>query len=372
MPKQNVTLIKIFDSDLDELLLLRSQPFESEAVEAYLEVMIDYLSGNRAGLETAIKTFEARDDDAIWRLLSRVTQARLQIRTLDFDTALFSELEKLARTHGEWQGEVAFILSNKAAAEKDHAAEKKHALNAWKAFKKQKASRKAVRALMNYVAAQSYLEPEKHYLRDHTFIYREAKRAGDRTSIGVSLLNLSKEYQRLGAHTAALKHAQRAVAVLSKNSGNLSYYFALLHRIHLYCEMEAFIEARADLEIAACSDFQEVQAAVAVLCERYPETKVKRPTKKLTTDAFNWAERLKEASSPRLSKLEQKVIELLTEGPHTAKELIEALYGTQLSQDVTQNRLNNLLSRLRKKFPKLIRFSEGSYFLAEMPFLPQR
>jgi hypothetical protein len=114
-----------------------------------------------------------------------------------------------------------------------------------------------------------------------------------------------------------------------------------------------------------------VRAAIQALQTQYPVMdggKNSNGSKKKAM-TFTWDERLGEKDAPRLTKLEQRVLELLNEGSKTKMELIESLYGDRLSQSVTQNRLHNLMSRLRKRFPELIRFDDGKYFLTEAPFL---
>jgi tetratricopeptide (TPR) repeat protein len=211
-------------------------------------------------------------------------------------------------------------------------------------------------------------------LSDLHFVYREAKKSGDRTSIGTTLMNLSREYQKLGALSVAMKHSQRSVAVLSKNAGNLAYYLALVHRAHLYCELGAYADAKVDLDAALCSKFPEIHSAAKALESLHPSVRLEGRANKASSGArtATWTERLSggdESASVKLSKLEQRILELLSQKARSKSELIEALYGSRLSLEVTQNRLHNLMNRLRKKFPALISFGDGNYFLSESPFL---
>jgi hypothetical protein len=47
------------------------------------------------------------------------------------------------------------------------------------------------------------------------------------------------------------------------------------------------------------------------------------------------------------------------------------MYGTRLSLDVTENRLKNLLNRIRKKRPDLIVFEDGKYRIVDPGFLDE-
>lgn len=65
----------------------------------------------------------------------------------------------------------------------------------------------------------------------------------------------------------------------------------------------------------------------------------------------------------RLTPLEAKVMELLAEGSKDRFELMEALYGNSISLGLLENRLKNLLSRLKAKCPGQIIFENGKYRL---------
>ncbi len=372
MADRRVTLVEVFDSDLDELLAMKLRSFSSRLAEIYAAVQIAYLSGNDEGLRGLIDSV-CRDlalEESQRNLLETVVRARYQLRTRQIDVGTFRKLEAFIEEFGEWKGEIYFILANRATAEKCYDLALIYSERSWKSLEKQGARKKAVRALMNHLAAESCLHPQKHYLSDLYFVYREAKKTGDRTSIGTTLLNLSREYQKLGAYSTALKYVNRAVATLAKNAGNLAFYYALAHRCHLFCQLGAFADARGDAEVVLCSRFPEAHAAIEVLTADYPELLPNRSATPLLGNpaearTFTWNERRSEKKAVKLTKLEQKVLELLSEKPRSKVDLIEHLYGTRLERSVTENRLNNLLARIRKRFPGLVIHAEGKYRMKE-------
>jgi len=228
---------------------------------------------------------------------------------------------------------------------------------------------------MNHIAAETCLRPEKHYIADMNFIYRQAKITGDTTSIGISLTSLSREYQKLGVFLAALKYARRAVAILSKNAGSAPFHYALVHRCHVFCQLQSFAEAKLDAELAVCCSFEDVHAELALIRAEFPilDNALKlTPTKNSKSEVFpssSITERIGESRAGRMTRLEQRLIQLVGERSRTKADLARELYGNRLSASVIENRLGNLLSRIRAKHPGLIAYVEGRYCLSEAPFL---
>jgi hypothetical protein len=383
-----ISLTDVIDADLDALLGFRKLRFETDYVEDYCEVLTLYLGGDVTGLRSAVARMascQSRSDQhrAVWLL----GEARLQIRSTEIVPEHWKILLELSHTHSEWQGEIHMLLSHYYNLLDQHENSKKSALLAFQFLKKQGAKRKAVRALMNALASESCAHPEKHYLPELYHVYREAKKAGDRTSIGTTLLNLSREYQKLGAQTTALKYAHRAVSVLSKNAGNLAHHLALLHRCHIFCELGAFLEAQMDAEVASISTFVEVTNGLKILKKKFrqlgkrgrQQTGGNRPAgnkssgNKSVGSSLNskeaayvtptWRERGAQKKAQPLSKLEQKALEMLASGPKSSAALVAGLYGDRIAESSGKARLDNLLYRLRKRQKSLILFSGGLYQL---------
>lgn len=66
-----------------------------------------------------------------------------------------------------------------------------------------------------------------------------------------------------------------------------------------------------------------------------------------------------------LSQLEAKLIESLNSSPKTKFEIIDELYGSEIDSFAAENRLKNILFRLKSKFPGLIRLKNGKYFIVK-------
>jgi hypothetical protein len=65
-----------------------------------------------------------------------------------------------------------------------------------------------------------------------------------------------------------------------------------------------------------------------------------------------------------LSQAEQRLVSFLQKGPRDRVELIEFLYGPNLSYETKLSRLKSALFTLRKKHPTLIRYENDRYRLS--------
>jgi hypothetical protein len=167
----------------------------------------------------------------------------------------------------------------------------------------------------------------------------------------------------------ALKIVNRALDLAAQACfGSYQYYLALCHRCHLLQAAGRQEAALVDLEEASCSELPEVQDAVRVLSAKigvdFKGQAVSGPKTK------TWAERRADLSLRNarldisaLSDLENNLIEQLATKPKSTHELIAALYGPRGSFFDRENRLKQLLHRVRKKRPQLIRYESGCYFL---------
>ncbi|MNL37993.1 hypothetical protein D3C87_1601720 [compost metagenome] len=138
---------------------------------------------------------------------------------------------------------------------------------------------------------------------------------------------------------------------------------ALLNRCHILCDLGRFHEANEDFEIISRSTYPEVKAGAKSLEEIMTKAKQDAATK--ADNHPTWLERLAERNSGEsLSDLEDRILALLSSKPRDKYMLIEDLYGEKIAFEAAENRLKNLLNRLRKKMPGKIIFDNGIYKLA--------
>lgn len=364
----SLILESIIDSSLQDLPNLEYASTQwTHADKFYYAVLSSYLKGDGPSLINAIKEFEVhKDQSSLHQLLYHLAQMRLQIRTGEVKVVerQLNELKDLARHEGlVLQGELHFVMAMMYGKISDFEKEYQCYRESAVYFSAGKLMRKALRAKMNALAARTSIDEDKYYLAEHMQLAREAKKVKDYMSVGNCYLNLSREYQRMNARRIALKYIQKALVFLRNETGSLNYYMALVHRAHLFCDLKRCQEASLDLEEALCAPFAEVVQAAELLQSHFGAD---GDFSKLT---HSWQERFLEArnglSLDEFSDLEQQLIGFLSDKPRTKDEVIEFLYGSQISYESAENRFKNVLSRVRKKLPDSILFIDGKYHFQE-------
>jgi hypothetical protein len=376
-----VSLEKIIQARIEELLEYRYLPIESEFAAMYLDVLLPYLKGDVDELRSRVKALRQMDQDE----LLPVAELRLQIREGRLDPHFADSVARAASAEGTsplWRGECAFVAAMAYEQMGDHQKCKDLYLRASQLLEQGGASRKSVRALQNHVAEESRLFPQKRLIPDYNYVYRKAKKVRDYGVAGMALMNISREYQLLKAHSAALKFANRALAYAERERGSRCFYLILAHRCHVLMEMGRREEAKLDFDELKAAPFPEVKAVMEVLTKLFFD-----PSISLTDGSIlpaNWSERLKETEAPdqagslhkiesiRPAELETTLIQLLDERPRDKFELVSALYGDQIGFVVAENRLKNLLNRVRKKSPGAIVLENGCYRLVQDTLLRKK
>jgi hypothetical protein len=367
------TTVLLFDSNLNELLGLRGTQFGTQRLSFYLDVMICYYQGNTEELNRIVADFNSLNPKANHDIAFLVAQLRLDLRKGKFDLIkINSALDLLNRANAEdasldfalWTGELYFVVSSLYALIEDFENSKNYALKSAFELKNIGAKRKAVRARMNALASESSLRPNKHYISDMNFILSEAKQAGDVVSQGITLMNLTREYQKLGLFNISLKYANRAVAVLRKTNGSIDYYLSLAQRAELFLQTKQLNLAYEDCEAILACQFEEARNAVVVLQEKFKlEFSIENLKNRELTLTPTWKERLGKDDLSSLTKLEEALVYYLSKSPRSKLDICKHLYGDRLDESVSTNRLNNLLSRVRNKLPGIVEHSFGKYRL---------
>jgi hypothetical protein len=169
----------------------------------------------------------------------------------------------------------------------------------------------------------------------------------------------------MGAYTVALRYCQKALAACQPDPGSFIYYLSLAHRAHLLFDLGRRIEAKADMELASIADFPAVKSALESLRIIMGESSASDVGNTLRT----WQERLDvfraDGKDGKLSPVEERLLHFLSSGAREKFEIADHLFGRDLHPLKAENRIKNLVHRIRKKFPGLIVFEQDRYFLAD-------
>lgn len=175
-----VHLKEIIESDVNGLQLLRAETFSSYQFEVYYKVFYHYLVGDHEELYKIIEILKQKvkfNPELIIVLL--IAQLRYSIRTNQNLKENMDALLQLETLDPQWKGEAYCVISSAASYLELHEKARDYSFLAAKELKAMGAKKKAVRMLMNAIASESCFRPEKHYLSDLMYIYKEAKASGD-------------------------------------------------------------------------------------------------------------------------------------------------------------------------------------------------
>lgn len=357
---------RVLDADFDEIVSLHLGREGRRTLEGfYVSVLRHYFSG---------------DTDALARLIERVGESELPLGEKEMLVAVgrgrmaarrracgekeIRALREAMPADGPWRAELHYVLAL-CFESMDRTREMSEAyLRAARELKACGVARKSVKALFNHIAAEHSLHPGRKFLAEFQHCYREAKRAKAQGTAGMALVNISREYQLIGAFDAALRYVNRALALFGRQRFGRSYFLALAHRAHVLYLMGRKEEAKADYEEALLCAFPDVKSSLETLRAIFSGKQEQEEKPVLQS----WEGRVREAAGglrPNLGPLEQRLLQHLGEKPRTRWELIEFLYGTSLSAEVLENRFNNTFQRLKKKVPGLIVKSNGKFSLGE-------
>lgn len=337
---------------------------------SYAGILHHYFSGNAEALRRMRFTVEG---DVEKKLLEALRDARIVIRSLEGSISL-EQMQFLlgqAKNRTVVAGEVNMVLGMYFETLHDEMKSYNHYKAAHDVFIVHGCRRRTVRSLHNALAAQSRIDPTRRLLVEYNKLVLRARECEDWGTVGSALTNISREFQTMGLLYAALRYANEAVdAVKTHCPMSHPYYLALLHRAHVASGLAMQIVVKTDLEEAHVAPFPEIKAASEALRAKIFGTSLDEA--KLAFCNATWKERATtpEAFDKGLGELEQGLICALSEGPKTRYELIDCIYPEGKNILALENRLKQILHRLRKRYPGLIGKSGRHYCLLEQNPIP--
>ncbi|MGE0525500.1 MAG: hypothetical protein AB7G93_00050 [Bdellovibrionales bacterium] len=274
-----------------------------------------------------------------------------------------------------WQGEVHMVSAMAFEVCGDDLQALSHYQMSQVKFNAAGETRKALFAEINQLAALSRVRPKAHRIYEYQRLRFKALNAQVHSVAATAGVNLSREYQRLGAKNLALRAVNEAIDILIQHDfGTYQYWLALAQRCHVLLELNENGLARIDFEEIAISQLPEAQSIAAHLREAHRAFRDLLPSAEPTVPfawPATWAERkrrheiLRLRSRRNLSELEESVVTALSEKPRRLSELAVLIYGDKLALEHTEDRIKKVLNRLRAKYRGLVVHKGGLYALAD-------
>jgi hypothetical protein len=270
------------------------------------------------------------------------------------------------------EAEKLFVIARSWEFLSDEASSMKASNQAAVAYKKFNCPKKSLRSFYNSVVAESRLTPYKNFISEYQAIIKMSQDVGDSSFSGMAFSMLSREFQIVGLHENAMKFAKKGIELLVEERGSFHYFNALLQKAHLLIEEKKPVRATMILLECKMAAFPEIRAARELLeCAIDPQ---KGWSTELEKDLIpTWKERMQDLLSLNQTtglilsegptSLEFKLLKLLWSGPIPKWDLIEKLYPQDSDSYAIENRFKNLVARLRKKYPEVLQFNDGQYFI---------
>jgi tetratricopeptide (TPR) repeat protein len=365
---------RLIEANVEQLLAFDLEEPVSPGLEFYRQVLLAFHRGDLRALDRFIADLGADQLELLQEIPALLVMTHLRSHILS-KKAEKSFLEDSAARHcrGPWAGEVCILLAAAYETLEDFPAALKFHKEAARELLKIGAKGKSLRARSNAVANLSNLEPERKLIPEYFYLFREAKKLKQTNIMATNLLNLSREYQKIGALRLALKFCNRALAVSKENFGGLIESLCIVHRGHLNLNLGRIVDARADLEQIRNSDFAVVKSAAVVLEKMLKVKQDEEPYHEAEKQILRtWQERLDEftgdpqSKRTTLSSNEERLIQFLSEKSRQKFEITDYLYGADLHPFKAENRLKNLIHRVCTKCPGLIYYENDHYFLADI------
>lgn len=361
----SITWPELIDSTSSEIHQWARDVSLPEKLGFYARALSYYLQGDRERLrELAVLSSGCPHIDAL-------VAARLKIRER---AIVIEDLQLLGALPHVLEGERHFLLAQAHDPLGELAQVAKHYSLAAKIYREQGCPKKAARSDYNAIVADSRRLPHKSYVFEYQAVIDQSRRTGDTALEGMALIGIAREYQIQGLFTQALKMAEHAVDLLELERGSIHFGHALLQKAHVMIDLHRESEVLPLILEAEMAPFPEVLAAAKLLRTALDPARVwdrawendlmptwRNRVPQLTTMA-------KVGRGTEIStELEERLLKIVYNGPVDKWDLIERLYPKGGAPLALENRLKNLLNRVRRKYPEKIVCSEGRYSIEKLP-----
>jgi hypothetical protein len=367
----------ILDAELEELFKLKLTKQSSlQPFQQYIEILIAFFKGDNDLLANL-----ASDSGTPLSFFNQLGQVRLNIRTRKIDQPLLSQLLQAAKNRenfeGMFYGEALILAAKSYSVISDYPKAQKYYQQAYQELSIVGAHKKSLRALLNEVAVESKITPKKKLIFEYSYIAKQALELGQNTVASICYLNISREYHLLKAYDLAFSFCLQAENNCTKDDLTLHYYQIIVHKTHLFIDLEKIKEAYIEYQKAQYAPFIEIQSALKVV-EQILANQTDTRASKIKEKRYlspTWRERLEklggnnqDKASP-LTESEESMLKIISKKPSSKFEIIKKLYGEAIDFDSLENRFKVTLSRIRKKRPGLITLAKKLYSINDEGYL---
>lgn len=200
---------------------------------------------------------------------------------------------------------------------------------------------KYISASMNVLIHQEASYTLNEIVNKYECLYREVLEDPKQYSAGIIQHNIAERYYVHEKYELAKKHVAMGLQYASKTEVPRDYYYLLILRCQIASAQNLFHEVFAEREECLLSPYKQVQKEIHQLIDaheqRHQPSSVERPS----LDYF--------LQNTDLTPNEIKFLQCLYEGESDVVRLSEKIFGYIPDEKSLNNRLNNLISRVKKK-----------------------
>ena len=350
------SLLKIFNSSMDQLVEITLDDSIPKYQAIYAEVIINFLERNIEKLEVLCQKMSTLS--GIDSIVNEISQYRFKIAKRAVGEADTQKLLDVVEEYPLWKGDVYSVVACHWGMEKNYVKAKIYFKRAYNELNEIKCKRRALLAFQNYLVAETNIYPEKAMITEYKYLIKQAQKYDCPSVSGLALMNLSQQFQKMGSLSTALKEVNLGIKDLSKvSSNNIQYYLALSHKAHLLIEMNRENEAKLVIDEIKLSKHQQIREVLNFLNDLISKGQSAQQDVENLLPSWDYRLNLK----ARLGELEEKLLNFVAEGEKDKYEIIEHIYGDKIEMHILENRFKRLLMRLRKKVPGVIVYEDGKY-----------
>jgi hypothetical protein len=362
------------DASLPQIHLMARDLDLPHPVRVYAQAVSFFMSGDIERLEVVHRDVDKQLANVDCKIKSQVQSLisfRLQLRHQNVTP------DSISRIHGKefddvLDAEKFFLLGRAWESLGDDNQGGAFSMQAAAIYKRCRCPKKALRAFYNSIVADSRVLPYKNFISEYQAVIEMSKQVQDLAFAGMALTMLSREYQIVGLVEKSLSTVEEGLLSLESERGSLHFFYALLQKAHLLMENGKPHQAENILLETQMSSFPEIHATKRFLeCLMDPKKSWSHEEEKLLIPT--WRERLPQIIGRNLkvesnqtieaTMLEERLLKTLWSGPVAKWDLIERIYPNESDSLALENRFKNLVARVRKKFPGVLQFHDGQYFV---------
>ncbi|MES2803465.1 MAG: hypothetical protein V4654_13310 [Bdellovibrionota bacterium] len=364
------------DSNLTQIHAMARDLDLATEVRFYAQVLSFYMSGDTERLNEVYEQSENLlkfTDPKIKNDLIEMAHLRLCLRQQNLNLKYLEKYNSLAFVD-VLEAEKHFVLARAYEFLVDDHKAKEHSLKAAAIYKRKKCPKKSLRSFYNSVVADSRIYPYKNFVSEYQAMIEMSRAVDDLSFAGMSLIMLSREYQIVELLDKAQQSVDEGLRLLESERGSMHFYNGLLQKSHLLIQTKNITEASKLVRECSMASFPEIKSGCKFLECLIDPLQIWNPEDEKSL-LPTWKERLSEIFNQRhpntasATHLEQKLLKILWSGPVAKWDLIAKIYPQEKNSELTENRFKNLVARVRKKFPGILHFHDGKYFVEGKPSL---